>query len=139
MYYITSGLVETLLRLADEKDPDSTTIPLAVTDADEIPDADLEEGTPVFTHFYMPSKGDALNAVFGIDLKTPARQTPGIFVSHPLGELRVKKEDDLRQVVFIAVPPWDRDSFKAFDRHGAREEFEVLDVEPPEESLPSIL
>lgn len=134
MIYITRGLVETLLRFAAEKDPEPTTIPLAITRAEELSDADLPDETPVFTHFYMPSKGDALNAVFGVDLKTPAAQTPGIFVSHPIRELRVTKHDELREVVFVAVPPWDEDSFKAFGRDGSVTEFSILDVEPPEES-----
>ena len=134
MIYITRGLVETLLRLAAEADPESTTVPLAVTQARELSDTDLSGETPVFTHFYMPNEGDALNAVFGIDLKTPAAQTPGVFVSHPIGELRVTKYDDLREVVFVAVPPWTTDSFRVFDRKGRVQGFSILDVEPPEES-----
>lgn len=132
--HVTRGLVETLLRLAREADPDSRTVPLAVTRARDLPDVDLPDGTPVFTHFYMSSKGDALNAIFGVDLKTPAAQTPGIFVSHPMGELKVTKRDDLREVVFVAVPPWSVESFKAFDRKGRVQELSILDVEPPEET-----
>lgn len=134
MLYVTRGLVETLLRFAEEKDPESVTIPLAVTPADDLPDLDLSPDTPVFTHFYMPNEGDALNAVFGMDLVIPAGQTPGLFVSHPRGELFLTKRDDLREIVFIAVPPWDGDSLRAFDRNGTRQEYTVLDVEPPEES-----
>lgn len=132
--HITRGLVETVLRLAEEADPDSRTIPLAVTRARDLPGADLPDQTPVFTHFYMSSKGDALNAIFGVDLKTPAAQTPGIFVSHPIGELKVTKRDDLREVIFVAVPPWTVDSFKAFDRKGYVQELSILDIEPPEET-----
>ena len=135
MLYVTRGLVETLLRFADEKDPDSTTIPLAVTPAAELPETDLPPETSVFTHFYLPSKGDALNAVFGIELGIPAGQTPGVFVSHPFGELKVTKEDDMREVIFVAVPPWDTASLKAFDRNGAVQEYTILDVEPPEETI----
>lgn len=135
MLYVTQGLVDTLLRMASEKDPDSTTIPLAITRAEQLPDADLPEGTPIFTHFYMPNKGDALNAVFGIDLVTPAGQTPGLFVSHPRGDLRLSKRDDLREVVFVGVPPWDEDCLRAFDRKGKRQEYTILDVEPPEETV----
>jgi len=132
--YATRGLVDTLLRLAEEKDPDSTTIPLAVTEADQLPDAGIPADTPVFTHFYMSNEGDALNAVFGVDLNTPAGQTPGMFVSHPRGDLRVSKRDDLREVVFVAVPPWDTDSLRAFGRDGQGKELSILDVEPPDES-----
>ncbi len=134
MIYITQGLVDTLLRLASEADPDRQSIPLAVTQARDLPEAELPEETPVFTHFYMPSRGDALNAVFGVDLKTPAAQTPGIFISHPIRELQVTKHDDLREVIFVAVPPWDEDSLAAFDRRGTTREYTVLDIEPPEES-----
>lgn len=132
--HITRGLVETLLRLAEEADPDSRTIPLAVTRARDLPGTDLADETPVFTHFYMSSKGDALNAIFGVDMKTPAAQTPGIFVSHPLGELKVTKRDDLREIIFVAVPPWSKESLKAFDRKGYVRELTILDVEPPEET-----
>jgi len=133
--YVTRGLVETLLGLAEERDPESVTVPLAVTRAAEFPDADVDPEAPVFTHFYLPNDGGAVNAVFGVDLGTPAGQTPGLFVSHPRGDLRVSKRDDLREVVFVAVPPWDEASLDAFGRGGDRREFAVLDAEPPEETL----
>jgi hypothetical protein len=135
--YLTRGLLETLLRFGREKDPESTTVPLAVTEAADLPGADLDDGTPVFTHFYFPNESGAVNAVFGIDLGTPAAQTPGVFVSHPRGDLGVSKRDDLREFVFVAVPPWDETSFRAFDRRGKTVEFTVLDIEPPEESHPA--
>lgn len=135
MQYITRGLVETLLRLGRESDPDPTTVPLAVTRAAELPETELPPETPVFTHFYLPNKGDALNAVFGVDLTTPAGQTPGVFVSHPRGDLRLSKRDDLREVVFVGVPPWDESAFQAFDRHGDRLEVQVLEATPPEETV----
>lgn len=133
MIYLTEGLVETLLGFASEKDPDSTTVPLGVTDTEELPGIELDHDGPVFTHFYMQNDDDAVNAVFGVNLGIPAGQTPGVFVSHPRGELSVSKRDDLREVIFVAIPPWDSESFRAFDRAGNRVEFEVLDIEPPEE------
>ena len=135
MVYATAGLVETLLRLARENDPDSVTISLSVTVAGELPDAELPPETPVFTHFYLPEAGGSVNAVFGMDLGTPAGQTEGRFVSHPLGELSVSKTDELHEVIFVAVPPWDRDDIAPFDRSGNRQPLEILDVEPPEESM----
>lgn len=138
MLYVTRGLVETLLRFASEHDPESTTVPLAVTRARDIPATDLDDSTPVFTHFYMQTDDDSLNAVFGVNLGTPAGQTPGLFVSHPRGDLGVSKRDDLREVVFVAVPPWERDSLKAFARDGNVKEFSILDVEPPEETPPHL-
>lgn len=137
MIYITKGLQETLLGMGDDADPESTTVPLAVTRAGGLPDVDLADEYQVFTHFYFPNEGDALNAVFGVDLGTPAGQTPGMFVSHPRGDLQVSKRDDLREVVFVGVPPWDEESFQAFDRRGSRLEYTVLDVEPPEERVRS--
>lgn len=134
--YITRGLVETLLRLSEENDPDSTTIPLAVTQAGELPEAELPDETPVFTHFYLPIDGDSVNAVFGVDLKTPAGQTPGVFVSHPRGDLRLSKRDDFREIVFVGVPPYEEDCLDAFNRKGQYQDWQILDIEPPEETHP---
>ena len=135
MVYVTRGLVETLLRMARDAEPNDVTISLAVTEAAELPDADLDPETPVFTDFYLPSAGGSVNAVFGMDLGTPAGQTQGRFVSHPDGYMGVSKLDDLHEVIFVAIPPWDTDNFGAFDRSGRTVEVEILDVEPPEESL----
>jgi hypothetical protein len=133
--YITRGLAETLLRLGDDRDPESVTIRLSVMPASELDDTDLPPETPVFTHFYMPEAGGSVGAVFGIDLGTPAGQTQGLFVSHPVGELSVSERDDLAEVVFVAVPPWDDGSLAAFDRSGRRKDLEIVDAEPPEERV----
>lgn len=135
MQYITRGLVETLLRLGRESEPDPTTVPLSVTRASTLEGTELPPETPVFTHFYLPSKGDALNAVFGVNLTTPVGQTPGLFVSHPRGDLRVSKRDDLREVVFVGVPPWDDSGIAAFDRSGDRLGYRVLEATPPCETV----
>ena len=135
MVYATRGLVETLLRLAEEADPDQKTISVAVTRARELPGASLPDETPVFTHFYLPEAGGSVNFVFGVDLGTPVGQTNGRFVSHPNGHLEVTREDDLHEVVFVAVPPWDESSIAAFDRRGTEQPLEILDVDPPEEVL----
>jgi hypothetical protein len=133
--YATRGLIESMLRMARDREPDSVTVPLSVTRATDLSDADLPAETPVFTHFYMPDAGGSVNAVFGMNFGTPAGQTQGKFVSHPRGELSLSKRDDLHEVVFVAVPPWDDDSVAAFDRSGRRQSLELLDVEPPEESI----
>jgi len=133
--YVTRGLVETLLRLASEAEPNEVTISLAVTRAEELPETDLGPETPVFTDFYLPSAGGSVNAVFGMDLGTPAGQTQGRFVSHPDGFLGVSETDDLHEVVFVAIPPWDEASFAAYNRSGREQQVTVLDVEPPEESV----
>jgi len=133
--YVTRGLVETLLRMAREAEPDEVTISLAVTRARELPEADLDPEVPVFTDFYLPSAGSSVNAVFGMDLGTPAGQTQGRFVSHPDGYMGVSELDDLHEVVFVAIPPWDTESFGAYDRSGREQSVTILDIEPPEESL----
>jgi hypothetical protein len=134
--YATQGLVETLLRMASERDPNSTTIPLSVTPAGDIPEATLDPETPVFTHFYLPDAGRSVSAVFGVDLGTPVGQTEGRFVSHPRGDLRVSKRDDLHEVIFVGVPPYEEESLAAFDRSGREQDLTILDVEPPEEQTP---
>jgi len=131
--YATRGLVDSLLRFAREADPDPVTISISVTTASELPEAELPPETPVFTHFYMPEAGGSVNFVFGVDLGTPAGQTQGRFVSHPNGELRVRQSDDFKELIFVAVPPWDDDSLAVFDRQGRRKDLATLDVEPPEE------
>jgi hypothetical protein len=136
--YATAGLVETLLRLAREREPESVTILLAITRAEELPVPDggedpLPPEAPVFTHFYLPEAGGSVNAVFGMNLGTPAGQTQGRFVSHPDGRLGVSETDDLHEVVFVAVPPWDQEAIAAFDRSGVQKQLEILDVAPPEE------
>ncbi|MHB9286654.1 hypothetical protein ACKVMT_06395 [Halobacteriales archaeon Cl-PHB] len=137
MIYLTRGLAETLLRMAGESEPESVTVRLTVTPAGDLPEADLPAETPVFTHFYLPRTENSVSAVFGFDLGTPVGQTEGLFVSHPLGDLDVSTTDDLHEVVFVAVPPWDEESLAAFDRSGVRQELSVLDVEPPEETPPA--
>lgn len=145
MLYLTRGLADTLLRLAADREPEAVTVPIAVSaagdlDGDDLDGADFDGAdsddadTPVFTHFYMPRDGDSVTAVFGVDLGTPVGQTQGVFVSHPRGDPGVSKSDELREVVFVAVPPWDHESLTAYDRRGRRREFSILEVEPPEES-----
>ncbi|RBI64277.1 hypothetical protein [halophilic archaeon] len=136
MVYVTQGLVEALLELAAEAEPEKVTISLAVTPAGDLSgDVDLSPETPVFTHFYPPDAGGSVTAVFGIDLSIPAGQTQGRFVSHPQGPLEVTRSDDLHETVIVAVPPWDDDSVAAFDRSGRRQSLSRVDAEPPTELL----
>lgn len=134
MIYATRGLVTTVLRLASERDPESVTIPLSVTSAGDLPEADLPPEAPVFTHVYLPESVNSVSAVFGVDLGTPLGQTEGRFVSHPVGELSLSTRDDLHEVVFVAVPPWEEADLAVFDRAGRRQDLEILDVEPPHEA-----
>ncbi|MFC7231092.1 hypothetical protein ACFQMM_06105 [Saliphagus sp. GCM10025308] len=140
MVYITRGLVDVLLELAADAEPSRLTTGLSVSESSMLEGVDagvLPAETPVFTDFFLPDPGNAVNAVFGVNLSTPARETQGRFVSHPTGELLVTRRDDLAEVVFVAVPPWEPtpESFAAFDRAGERLLLEVVDAEPPVESL----
>lgn len=132
MVYITRGLLEALLDLARDREPSSVSVALAVTPAAEL-DADLPDEAPVFTDMYLPETGGSLAAVFGMDIGTPG--AAGRFVSHPDGLLELTKRDDLHQVVFVAVPPWNGDCVEAFDRSGERQGVTVLDAAPPPGSL----
>ncbi len=138
--YITAGLVEALLGFAEEREPQSVTIGLSVTPASTLVVADTADAgaldgvpsdAPVFTHFYLPETGESVRAVFGMDLSSP--RTQGRFISHPDGTRELKRTDDLHEVVFVAVPPWER--VAAYGRHGERFEVTVLDAEPPVESV----
>ncbi len=136
MVYVTRGLVEVLLDLAEDAEPERTNVVLATTPADEFEaNLGLAPETPVLTHFYLPDAGRSVNAIFGVDLATPAGRGRARFISHPQGKLEVTKRDDLAGVVLVAVPPWEDESLAAFDRTGTRLELSILDGEPPKESL----
>lgn len=136
MVYVTQGLLEVLRRMAADAEPESVSVGLGITPADELTGVDdLPAETPVFTHFYLPEAGQSIAAVFGMDLATPPGRTQGRFVSHPTGPLGVSRTDDLHGVVVVAVPPWDEGSAAAFDRAGRRLELSVIDVVPPGETL----
>lgn len=138
MVYVTRALVDVLLDLASDADPDDVTTGVSVAPAGDLEGADeLPPETPIFTDFYLPDPRNSVNAVFGVDLSVPARQVQGRFVSHPVGELEVTRRDDLAEIVFVAVPPWtaDEQSFAAFDRSGRRQPLEIVDASPSGQSL----
>lgn len=136
MVYLTRALLEVLLETAAEREPERLTVGLDVTPAGGIDGLELPAETPVFTHFYLPEAGRSVRAVFGVDLGTPPGRTPGLFLSHPDGDYELTRRDDLREVVFVAVPPWEESSVVAFGRDGRRREATVVDAEPPVESPP---
>lgn len=141
MVHITRGLVEVLLDIAREADPSEVTASLAVSPAGDLvgPDAaDLPPETDVFTDFYLPEAATSVSAVFGMDLSTPPGQTQGRFVSHPDGDLTVSRTDDLHEAVFVAVPPWEPDRIRAFDRRGRQRSLVVVDAHPPDEPFAEI-
>ena len=136
MVYVTADLVDVLLEHARAAEPTPVTVPLGVTPAAAFDTADLPDNAAVFTHLYVPEAGRSVSAVFGVDLATPAGRTPGVFVSHPDGRLRVDRSDTLREVVLVAVPPWDRASIAAFGRDGRRRDLDLVAEAPPEEAPP---
>lgn len=137
--YITWSLFETLQQFASRSESESLSIGLAVTPARQLTGAEgIPDATPVFTHLYLPHRPNSVSTVFGIDLHTPPGRTHGKFVTHPFSELRLTKRDDLHEIVFVAVPPWDEDSIAAFDRVGRRHPIRVIDAVPSDEPLPEV-
>lgn len=133
--FVTRGLLEVLLTMAAEAEPKSFEAGLGVTMAGEFTD-EVGPETPVFTHFYFPSAGDAISAVFGFELGTGPGQTDGRFIGRPDGEFGVKTTDELHERLLIAIPPWDEDSVGAFDRAGKRHPFQIIETDPPHIDLP---
>lgn len=126
---ITRGLLDILLEMAEEAEPQSVTIHLAVSDASELGLTDeLDADTAVFSDFYLPSSGDSIEAVFGMDVSVPPGQTPGLFTSHPEGRLEVHSRDEFAERIIIAVPPWTTDAVADFDRRGREHELHIVDV-----------
>ena len=134
--YITRGLLDALLEMAADDDPEGVSVVLASTPAGAF-DAGLglDTETPVLTHFYFPETSGSVNAVFGVDLGTPAGQGRARFVSHPNGRLEATREDTFAAALVVAVPPWDESSCAVFNRNNRRLDLDVLDAEPPQESL----
>jgi hypothetical protein len=134
--YITRGLLAALLEMAAEADPDDVSVVLASTPAGEFAAGTaLDADTPVLTHFYFPDSSGSVNAVFGVDLGTPAGRGRARFVSHPNGRLAATREDTFAAALVVAVPPWEESSCAAFDRNNRTLDLDVLDVEPPQETL----
>lgn len=137
MIHITRDLLTVLLDVAADADPQESNVRLSATPAGEFEEATgLDPEVPVLTHFTLSGVGGSVNAVFGVELGTPAGHGGARFVSHPDGFLGLSKTDDLAAVVIVAVPPYDDDSVAAFDRAGDGVELAVLDAAPPEESVP---
>jgi hypothetical protein len=133
---VTRGLADVLLDHAASLEPEAANVVLGATPAGEF-DADLglDPEAPVLTHMYLPDAGRSVNAVFGMDLGTPAGRGRARFLSHPQGPFGVTERDDLAAVVLVAVPPWDDRSLGAFDRADRRLDLRIVDAEPPTESL----
>jgi hypothetical protein len=134
--HVTRDLLTVLLDHAAERDPGEANLRLSATRAGDFEsDTGLDPEVPVLTHF-TPDVAGSVNAVFGVDLGTPAGHGGARFLSHPNGFLGVSKTDDLAAVVLVAVPPYDDEAVAAFDRSGDGIELAVIDAIPPEESIP---
>ena len=135
--HVTRDLLTVLLDHADERDPMAVNLQLSTTSAAEFEtDLGVDPKTPILTHFTLGDVGGSVNAVFGVDLGTPAGRGRARFVSHPQGQLELSKTDDLAAVVLVAVPPYDDEHVAAFDRAGDPIELAIIDADPPEESVP---
>jgi len=133
--HITADLLSLLLERAADADPDDENVVLDATAAGDLVDApaDLDPSTPVLTHFYFPTAGGSVSAVFGMDLGRPSGSAR--FLSHPDADRRLTEEDDLAAAVLVAVPPYDIDDVVAYDRRGRRRRLVVVDAAPPEERV----
>lgn len=131
--YITADLLALLLERAEEADPTEENVVLDATPAGELVDSPpaVAPSTLVLTHFYFPSAGGSVSAVFGMDLGRPSGRAR--FLSHPDGDRRLTEEDDLAAAVLVVVPPYDAENVTAYDRRGRRRELIVVDAHPPEE------
>lgn len=135
--HVTRDLLTVLLEHADERDPMAVNLQLSATPAGEFDtDLDVDPSTPVLTHFTLADVGGSVNAVFGVDLGTPAGRGRARFISHPDGRLELSKTDDLAAVVLVTIPPYDDEHVAAFDRAGDPVELAIVDAAPPEESVP---
>ncbi|ERH13071.1 MAG: hypothetical protein J07HB67_02104 [halophilic archaeon J07HB67] len=140
MVTITRGLLSVLRERAADRDPDTVNVALDATPAGELdwrnsPDGvrDLDQTTPVLTHFYLPEAGASVSAVFGMDLGRPSGAAR--FLSHPDGRQTVTETDDLAASIFVATPPYEESDIQVYDRRGRRQPLRIVDAVPPEESL----
>ncbi|NIB98227.1 hypothetical protein [Halobacterium sp. R2-5] len=139
--YATRALVSVLCELAADADPGELSVRLAATRAGDLRPTDgpltgLDAETPVLSDFYFPDAGSSLAGVFGVDLATPTGQTAGRFVSHPDGDPTVSVTDDLHATVLVAVPPWNVEDVRAYDRDDRRLDFVLVDAETTEPDTP---
>lgn len=126
--YITAELLDALLAMAEDADPSSVSIRLAVTSASDLGvDGEVDPSASVFDELYFPGSGDSVAAVFGVDVSVPPGQTPGAFVSHPDGDASPQSDDPVSEVVFVAVPPYTPDDVAAYDRRGDAVSLTVLE------------
>lgn len=141
--HVTRPLLEALLDLAADREPQSVSVPISTWPAEDLEGiegpgtalTDVPSRTPVFAEFSFPGAGDAVNRVFGVELGQPARSSGGRFVSHPDADPDLSSRDDLAQRVLVAVPPWEFDDVRAYDRNGRRLPLRTVAAGAPEAVL----
>lgn len=101
-------------------------------DVVDVPLADLDPETPIYSDFYFPDVGNAVRNVFGIDLGTPAGQSHGRFLSHPTGDPEMSVRDDLHAVVLVAIPPWTAENVSAYERRSRPCSLSIVAAGTPE-------
>ncbi|MEE6210621.1 hypothetical protein U3A55_10690 [Salarchaeum sp. III] len=142
--YATRALLSVLCDLAEDADPRPIDVSLAATPARDLRPTDddagvaltsIPEGTSVLSDFYFPNAGDSINRVFGMDLTTPSGETDARFLSHPKGDPSISTTDDLHARLLVAVPPWNPDDVRAYDRNGRRLSLTIVAAETEDDSV----
>ena len=113
--YITRGLFDALLEMAAAADPDDISVVLASTPVGEFEggidsDLDLDADTAVLTHFYFPETSGSVNAVFGVDLGTPAGQGRARVLHPPDRRTAGGRGDNSCARLLFPVPPRDQEA-----------------------------
>lgn len=129
--HITEGLLDVLLEIAADADPQETTLHLGITPADELGIEGLNADIPVFSDLYLPNTGHSIEAVFGMNVSVPPGRSPGIFVSHPTGPLDIRSTDEFAERIIVAVPPWTPGDVAVFDRRGREIPMQLHAVSEP--------
>lgn len=124
--FIIEDLLDTLLDLASRSDPRKISIGLASENSKNLDLKNIPSNIEVFYDFYYPS-GKSIKEVFGMDISTPPSSTQARFISHPSGYTKIMKEDELHRIIFIAVPPWTKESIKVYNRNGEEYNLEIID------------
>jgi hypothetical protein len=128
MIRTTRALLEALLEMAADRDPQPMTVALRAIRAGDWAPLDADE--PVLTEFYLPETGGSVAAVFGVDIATPG--AAGRFLTHPDGVDAIRQTDDLHATILLAVPPYDIESVRGYGRTGTQRPIELVEATPPE-------
>lgn len=123
--FITSDLLDTLLDLASKSSPKKISIGLTSEKSKKLDLKNISNDKEVFYDFYFPS-AKSIKDIFGMDISTPPSSTQARFISHPSGYAKIMKNDELHKIIFIAVPPWDKESVKVYNRNSEEYDLEII-------------